>query len=720
MGNKYSEQNPPPFHVNVNNSPYLNPNENYQNYLSKTNQNEKEINNNNNTNLKKSVLVNEDQNPYKSKTESDSNNNLGDSQNFDKLIEEQGKNNTNNNIIKKKEINRYEEEENTDFSIDIDVVNKNKVNVRIPVNKKNTWQKEYYNNELIGTIINDYINENRLNLPDDFFNELRCFNYKVSMEDQISTLLPMDDESKNIYQGSDINSKNIDLSHLNDQYTEIMGKPFFEPFEILCFYKSQRKFRMLRYNKNLVNKTEIANFNKTSAFCNGWNHLYISGGEGCSDKFWDINLKKNLIHDPIQIPPKKCHSMIYIPKKIVFIVGGNNSDTYYYNLKEKKLVNWGKLNMIRIEPALQIVKNKLYCIDSIKNLNTFSFEMTDLTANKGKWKIIMPKITYNITNNMVHYQQLFGICKDKDDNIIFLGGKFNDNTNDQNTMNFMLNTLNNTLGLSKVKFIPFNLKEKCFCPFNKLYDFVLTDFDREAPQMVFYNKKKGKLELINFSPDDISKKSEVETNSGINQQNNINNKTTENTSNISQNINNINNNQYINNNNNNNYNNNNGNNGIFVSFKPKETTLNTYGNISQVQPQPQSIVNNQNKAINLVPITGYKTNNNTNIINNNNNYIRKNTPHFLDYNVNNKNSILLKPVVNMDLLNKRNTVCIFQNKTPDKYIYSTNYQTVTNQNYLGSNYVSNYRESSHSADTARRKYYYPRIGINKKINYEYK
>ena len=51
-----------------------------------------------------------------------------------------------------------------DFTIDIDVINKNKVNVKMPVNKDKLWQKEYDNNELIGTVINDYISENRLNI----------------------------------------------------------------------------------------------------------------------------------------------------------------------------------------------------------------------------------------------------------------------------------------------------------------------------------------------------------------------------------------------------------------------------------------------------------------------------------------------------------------------------------------------------------------------------
>ena len=71
-----------------------------------------------------------------------------------------------------------------------------------------------------------------------------------------------------------------------------MGKLFFNPFEILCFYKSQRKFKTLEYSRDLVEKTGINKFDATSSYCNGWSHLYIFGGENSINKLWDINLKK--------------------------------------------------------------------------------------------------------------------------------------------------------------------------------------------------------------------------------------------------------------------------------------------------------------------------------------------------------------------------------------------------------------------------------------------
>ena len=454
----------------------------------------------------------------------------------------------------KNQKNKSYDDKGKDMTIDIDVISKNKVNIKIPLNKKKIWQKKYNKNEIIGTVTNDYILDNKLNLPDDFFSKLRYHNKPVNLHDKISSLLPEETnendnlinnensyllknknkllknensilEKDNIYEGNNF----IDLSHLNEKFSEMMGKPFFNPFQIRCFYKMQRKFKVLNYNNELIEKFGLNSFDSTSAYCNGLNHLYISGGEKYINKLLDINLKKNVIYDPVEILPKKYHSMIFIPKTIIFFVGGNNSETFYYNLKLKKLVKWGKLNVIRIEPALQILNKKLYCIDSknsISNKNNYTIEVTDLSVDKGEWIIMKPKFPDNLS--AVFSQRFFGVCNDKNNSILFLGGKFDDEQNTNNNMNFKYNVFNNNIELSQVKFQKFNLKEKTFCPFNNLYDYILTDFQKESPQIAFYNKKKGKIELINFSADDskhssvfsFKEKNEINNDTNINKEKN--------------------------------------------------------------------------------------------------------------------------------------------------------------------------------------------------------
>ena len=488
---KHNENYPPPsFHLNVNSFP------NKRLPLSK----DPKFNNN----LKKEKLPSDNSNQSKKDNKKDNTKSINKYKESLKLDnnneEEQNEKSKLKKNSKKNKKKKYDEKDS--ISIDIDIINKKNVKVKIPIKEDKYWEKEYNKNEVIGTILNDYSKQNKVNLPDDYFNEIECFNKKVSLQDKISSLLIYDGSNENY---SNETNKGIDYINKNDIFPEIMGKPFNEPFEILCFYKKLKKFKVLYYNNELKEKTKINKFNTTSAYCNGHNHLYISGGENSLKKFWDINLNKNIIHEPIKIPPKKYHSMIFIPKNIVFIVGGNNSKTFYYNLKEKKLINWGELNFIRIEPSLYVVKNNLYCIDNINsndNINNYSLEVTELDSKEGNWKLIRPKFSFDLDRKIFN-QILFGVSKDNDDNIIFLGGKINDyekNIN-KNLMNFMYNINNKTIELSKVKFKKFTLKDKAFCPFNDTYDYILTDFPRQSPQMVFFNKKKGKIEIINFSPD---------------------------------------------------------------------------------------------------------------------------------------------------------------------------------------------------------------------------
>ena len=677
--NHTDNDNPPPFHLNVNNHLLYNrlPQEKNQFY-------EPYAIPNYNVEQKNGIDKSKSKNKIKYKET------LKLEENTEKGKQEKNKSKKNN--IKNAEKNRYIEDENEDdISIDIDIINNKKVKVRIPVKNKKCWEKEYDKNELIGTILNDYIKENKIKLSEDCFNELKYFDKEVSPQDKISSLLPdnMDDyfDEKNI-------NKVIDLDSSNDQFTEVIGKPFSDPFEILCFYKNLKKFKTLCYNNDLKDKMKINKFNISSAYCNGCNHLYISGGDNCLKKFWDINLKNNIINEPIKIPPKKHHSMIFIPKDIVFIVGGNTFDSFYYNLKDKKLINWGKLNIIRIEPALHVVQNKLYCIDSINSnstINNYTLEVTDLTSNSGKWKLLKPKLSHNL-NNKSFNQQLFGVDKDNNNNILFLGGTLGgqEKNIDKNYMNFMYNIKDNTIDLSQLKYKKFNLKEKAFCPFNSTYDYILTDFQRSSPQIVFYNKKKGKIDVINFSPDNNNK---------INGQNLDNNnkdnhtkKNTEDLSNASPIF------SFRDKNSDSHFDKK----GTYVSFRPDDSAIDNKGNFVGLRNPNKKFINN------LIPINDNKNNNknNNNNIIDNREILRKNTPQFTNIE---RNSNINRKIQNNNIPNQFSHIKANTNiysRTPDK-INKLNAYTpniIRNTAYMGD------RTSGHSYDSVRR-YYYPRIGL---------
>ena len=145
----------------------------------------------------------------------------------------------------------------------------------------------------------------------------------------------------------------------------IIGKPFNDPFEIFTFNRKEKNIKIQIYNEALIEKSELNNFSNTSsAYCNGNNCLYISGGETKNyeiiDKLWKINLENKFINNPIQISPKKNHSMISISNNYIFIVGGNDKKTFYFDDNNSKIYNWADLNKERIEPAIN--KNIKYFI----------------------------------------------------------------------------------------------------------------------------------------------------------------------------------------------------------------------------------------------------------------------------------------------------------------------------------------------------------------------
>ena len=139
---------------------------------------------------------------------------------------------------------------------------------------------------------------------------------------------------------------------------------------------------------------ELNNYCSSSSYCNGNNMLFISGGENNDinvNKFWKIDLKIAEIQS-INMSHKKNHSMIALPGNYVFIVGGQTKETFYYDLNINNFYEWKKLNIFRIEPALILVNNYLYCFNNINyNINDeITFEKTDLNSDEHKWELIKP------------------------------------------------------------------------------------------------------------------------------------------------------------------------------------------------------------------------------------------------------------------------------------------------------------------------------------------
>ena len=289
-----------------------------------------------------------------------------------------------------------------------------------------------------------------------------------------------------------------------DIIPDLIGKPFNNPFEIFIFHKKDKLLKIQKYEQDIINKNNLNDYGISSTYCNGNNHLFISGGEKSNleivKNFWKINLQTQEIDSCDMPTSKKNHSMIFIPGNYVFIVGGNDLKTFYYNIHSNEFISWADLNNKRTEPALALISNYLYCFDNINinNNNNISFEKTDVTSEYAEWEIINPNINISLDNKQLS-QKYFGLIKYDDNNIIFIGGNMDGGGDEnENKFNYKYNINMNTVEFSEIPFKEYNLKEKTFLTYNQNVDYILPDFNRHQPEVIFFQKNKNKLNLVKY------------------------------------------------------------------------------------------------------------------------------------------------------------------------------------------------------------------------------
>ena len=386
------------------------------------------------------------------------------------------------------------------------------IRVKIPINSS-VWEKSYnIENTTLNQIASDFKYENGMDIiQKKHYLEWRYkgkpiemnstkIKYFITIEDDLDNLPPIE-----ITQQIRLIPCEIDYNKL--KISEIVGKPFFNPFEIFTFETNQKIIKIKNYNKNIINQTKLNKFGIDSAYCNGKNHLFISGGldpitNENLDLFWDIDLKNNNLGSPIKmLIPKKNHSMIF-EEDIVYIIGGDDESTMFYDTQTKTITNWAKLNKKRFEPSLIRHDNYLFCFDASRKENNdkFSFEQIDIDIKQNQnWEIIYPDISPEIGDN-VYRHKFFGVLEDFSQNILFLGG-IKDNTEnkdiekDTQKMNIKYNIPRNIIEKTDIAFEEISFGEKTFLPLDYNNYFILPNFSKRAPKIVFYNKENNLLQI---------------------------------------------------------------------------------------------------------------------------------------------------------------------------------------------------------------------------------
>jgi hypothetical protein len=293
---------------------------------------------------------------------------------------------------------------------------------------------------------------------------------------------------------------------------DFIGKPLDNPFEIYTLDINQKKISKIKYSKEKERIFELNKFGINSAYCNGINHLFISGGsDPYSDEiftiFWVVDLKDKIFQVRTNMPiPKKNHRMIYIEKK-VYMIGGNDETTLYYDIGKNNFIEWAKLKKKKFEPSLIKFNEYLFCIDSSgKYSNDYNFEKINLIDDNPDWETVNPKISPDILN-LNFSQKFFGLIEDKNENIIFVGGIYDNNLEnnslDKHYFNLQYNDEENIIEKSNMilkieGYEEINLSEKSFLPVNENTYVIFPDFKRRAPKVLYFYKDRNSLEINSF------------------------------------------------------------------------------------------------------------------------------------------------------------------------------------------------------------------------------
>jgi hypothetical protein len=332
-----------------------------------------------------------------------------------------------------------------------------------------------------------------------------------------------------IYKGLKI-PENVIESYINKN--PIIGSPVFDNpdfFAIITFNTKNKELEFYNYEHtdfSLLNK-----FNSFTAYCNANGLLYISGGENEQSEdfeksvveyndFFYIDLKElkpynnsghsngndeNIIKEnhqldikelPNLLEPRTWHSMIFVPVKYIFIVGGSTKSVEVYDIEENTLVKDSDLLEMRSECTLCMVNDVyLYAFCGFLLHQTFNYtvERCNLRKSKRIWEFVQ----FNNNNNLKFIPSFFCVSYYKNNDIILVGG--NDSIEECNKSYIVKIGMEdnshdeiNEFNFGEEKFGVF--RDKLFTPIDVKYAINIPLIYGEHIQLLLLNMETGEIE----------------------------------------------------------------------------------------------------------------------------------------------------------------------------------------------------------------------------------
>ena len=257
------------------------------------------------------------------------------------------------------------------------------------------------------------------------------------LDDDIGSVFPNKENVslKMLYLGLEIS---LDIKNDYEITTTLLGEPLFDlggNIGLLIYHKYEKSF-----TSEILKNEKLVKYNHLSSYCNCKNVLYICGGESQENRgtnnrnyisdFTQIDLfNTQSINDmPSLEQPRAWHSMIFIPPKFIFIVGGHTKVVEIFDIDKKKLTPDSEMNEIRNECTLFCLNDSiLYAFSGTSITGNYlkNIEKCNLRNSKREWILIEYK------SENADFQDCFYISSfyEKSSKIILFACNENENHN---------------------------------------------------------------------------------------------------------------------------------------------------------------------------------------------------------------------------------------------------------------------------------------------------
>ena len=292
-----------------------------------------------------------------------------------------------------------------------------------------------------------------------------------------------------------------------------IGKPIINELGYYIYKKNTSQLKLVKCSDEEISRTKINFFSRISAYCNANNYLFIYEGTNMANNtFTSRFIKKssyacynnkfiriNLINEEIKVismkfPKRVLHSMIFVPEKYIFVVGGKYKkeirDVLIYKIKEDNYTYEKYPHLLPyelLEPSLIMVNNKyLFAFENSKE----KFNVIKCNLSKiSPFEDLKIKKVNNIN------QKFFGVVPDliNKDRILFLGGQFLNFENNSPKKIFEFDINENEILPTNTDYENFDFIEKTFIPIEKDNYIQMSEFkinNEYIPKIIIYCKNK--------------------------------------------------------------------------------------------------------------------------------------------------------------------------------------------------------------------------------------